>query len=97
MSDIYELKNIIGLRDIRVFAFEAQLKTDSEPLYATQYVYVKNDKIVKFSINAPARITNNLIADAINAIIVPAESSLMKQVRQTDVDQRSSKPTSVAP
>jgi hypothetical protein len=97
MSDIYELKNIIGLRDIRVFAFEAQLKTDSEPLYATQYVYVNNDKIVKFSINAPARITNNLIADAINAIIVPAESSLMKQVRQTDVDQRSSKPTSVAP
>jgi hypothetical protein len=97
MSDIYELKNITGLRDTQVFAFEAQLKTDSDPLYATQYLYVKSDKVVKFSINTPARITNNLIADAINAIIVPAESSLMKQVRQTDVGQRSSKHTSIAP
>lgn len=97
MSDIYELKNITGLQDTQVFAFEAQLTTDSDPLYATQYLYVKSDKVVKFSINAPARITNDLIADAINAIIVPAESPLMRQVRQTNVEQRSSKQRSVAP
>jgi hypothetical protein len=97
MSDIYELESIAGLQDTRVFAFEAKLQTDSEPLFATQYVYVKNDKVVKFSINAPARITNNLIAEAINAIAVPSESSFMKQVRQPDADKPSSNPTSVAP
>jgi hypothetical protein len=87
MSDIYELESIAGIQDIRVFAFEAKLQTDSDPLFATQYVYIKNDKVVKFSINAPARITNNLIVEAINAIAVPSESSLMKQVRQTDLDK----------
>ncbi len=97
MSDIYELESIAGLQDTRVFAFEAKLQTDSEPLFTTQYVYVKNDKVVKFSINAPARIINNLIAEAINAIAVPSESSLMKQVRQPDADKPSSNPIFVAP
>jgi hypothetical protein len=97
MSDIYTLKNITALQDTQVFVFEAQLKTNSDPLYATQYLYVKSDKVVKFSTNAPARITNHLIADAINAIIVPAESSLMRQVRRTEVEQLSSTQTSVAP
>ena len=97
MSDIYELESIAGLQDTRVFAFEATLQVNSEPLFATQYVYVKNDKVVKFSINAPARITNNLIAVAINAIAVPSESSLMKQVRQTYVHQHITNPVSAAP
>lgn len=97
MSEIYELDNLVGLKDIRVFAFEATLQTNSEPLFATQYAYVKNDKVVKFSINVPARITNSLIADAINAIVVPSESSMMKQVRQTNHSQGNANLVSTAP
>ncbi|MFQ3207737.1 MAG: hypothetical protein ACI9IT_001897 [Glaciecola sp.] len=97
MSDIYELESIAGLQDTRIFAFEATLQVNSEPLFTTQYVYVKNDKVVKFSINAPPRITNNLIAEAINAIAVPSESSLMKQVRQANVHQHRTNPVSAAP
>lgn len=96
MSDIYELERVAGLQDRRVFAFEAKLQTDSDPLFATQYVYTENDKIVKFSINAPARITNNLIAEAINAIAVPSESALMKQARLNE-HQPSPNSRSVAP
>lgn len=97
MSEVYEVNNLIGLQDIRVFAFEAKLQTDSEPLFATQYAFVKNDKVVKFSVNVPARITNSLIVDAINAIVVPPESSMMKQVRQSNKSQGSSGIVSTAP
>lgn len=84
MSDIYELDPIEGISDTRVFGFQASLKTNSDPLFATQYLYVKNDKVVKFSINVPARITDALIANAIANIVVPGESVLMKQVRHND-------------
>ncbi len=97
MTEIYEVNNLVGLQDIRVFAFEAKLQTDSEPLFATQYAYVKNDKVVKFSVNVPARITDGLIVDAINAIVVPPESSMMKQVRQNNMSQGSSRIVSTAP
>jgi len=97
MSEIYELDNLAGLKDVRVFGFEATLQTNSEPLFATQYAYVKNDKVVKFSINVPARITKSLIADAINAIVVPPESSMMKQVRQTKHHQGNANLVSTAP
>lgn len=97
MSEIYELDNLAGLKDVRVFGFEATLQTNSEPLFATQYAYVKNDKVVKFSINVPARITKNLIAGAINAIVVPPESSIMKQVRQTNHSQGNANLVSTAP
>ncbi|AEP29170.1 hypothetical protein [Brumicola nitratireducens] len=97
MSEIYELDNLASLTDVRVFGFEATLQTNSEPLFATQYAYVKNDKVVKFSINVPARITKSLIADAINAIVVPPESSMMKQVRQTNHSQSNANLVSMAP
>jgi hypothetical protein len=97
MSDVYEVNNLVGLQDIRIFAFEAQLQTDSEPLFATQYAYVKNDKVVKFSVNVPARITDSLIVDAINAIVVPPESSMMKQVRQSNLSRGNSGLVSTAP
>ena len=97
MTDIYELKAIEGAEGIRVFAFEASLETPSDPLFATQYIYVKHDKIVKFSINAPARITDGLLAQAINAIQVPVESALMKQVRHIEQTPKDARPTAVAP
>jgi hypothetical protein len=97
MTEVYELNDLEGAKDTRVFAFEASLQTSSEPLFATQYAFVKNDKIVKFSINAPARITNGLITQAIKAIQVPAESSLMKQVRHIEQSPTGTRSTSVAP
>jgi hypothetical protein len=97
MTDIYEIGDIEGVEDIRVFAFEASLQTKSEPLFATQYAYVKNDKVVKFSINVPARITDKLIGQAINSIVVPKESSLMKQVRHVEGQSGSNIVTTVAP
>ena len=97
MSEIYELNDPSGLKDVRVFGFEATLQTNSEPLFATQYAYVMNDKVVKFSINVPARITNSLIADAVNAIVVPPESSMMKQVRQMDHSQGNANLVATAP
>ncbi len=79
MTDIYELESINGTQ---IFAFEASLQTKSDPMFATQYIFVKNDKVVKFSANVPARITDTLIAQAIVAIQVPAASSLMQQMRE---------------
>lgn len=98
MSAISEVKGIQGIENFRVYGFEATLKTPSDPLFATQYVFVKNDKVVRLSANVPARIAHSLVAFAVNAIEVPAESFLMKQVRQVDVEQfnRSHK-TNVAP
>jgi len=96
MSEVYEVNNLDGLQNIRVFAFEATLQTDSEPLFATQYAYVKNDKVVKFSVNVPARITDSLIVEAINAIVVPPESSMMKQVRHGNLSRGNSSIVSTA-
>ena len=81
MTNIYEIEAIADDTGFRVFAFEAELQTKSEPLFATLYAYVKNDKLVKFSINVPARITNSLIAQAIITIEVPEASVLMQQAR----------------
>ncbi|MCW8107328.1 hypothetical protein OPS25_02260 [Alteromonas ponticola] len=55
---------------------------ESEPIYATTYVFRQQDKIIKLSTTFPPRIANPLIEQAIASIKVPAESPLMAALRE---------------
>jgi hypothetical protein len=69
-----------------VYYFEATLDTSSdevisEPLFVTQYAFVKEDKIVRFSTNIPLRITKPLVAQMATQVQVPAMSAFMQDIR----------------
>lgn len=63
------------------YYFEATLTTDTEPLFVTQYAFVKEDKIIKFSANMPLRIAKPVVLEAASQIEVPQMSAFMAEVR----------------
>jgi len=60
------------------------LKADSpvdDPIFATTYVFTRNDKIVKVATTFPSDFSDDLANELIAHITVPEESMLMQQVR----------------
>lgn len=82
MSEIKRVDALSKQFGVDVFAFEAKLETAFEPLFVSQYAYVKEDKIVRFSANVPMYVTDSLIPQAIGEISVPMVSTFMQQLRE---------------
>lgn len=55
---------------------------EKETLFATVYLFQQQDKYIKVSTTFPPRVGDQIATQAINAISVPKESTLMKQIRQ---------------
>lgn len=64
------------------YQVEVTLNTQSVPVYSTQYVFLKHDKIIKLSGNVPQRMMQHLVAESLPKISVPNESSFMKSMRK---------------
>ena len=61
------------------------LRADSdfeEPLFATSFAFIQQDKVVKISTNFPLNTSTPLVKGMVPAIKVPKESRLMKAIRQ---------------
>ena len=82
MSEIKRIDALSEQFGVDVFAFEAKLETSVEPLFVSQYAYVKEDKIVRFSANMPMYVSDPLIPQAMREISVPTVSSFMLQLRE---------------
>lgn len=54
----------------------------AEPLFATSYAFIQQDKVVKISTNFPQTTSYSLVKTMIPSIRVPKESRLMKAIRQ---------------
>lgn len=52
-----------------------------QTIYASTYVFVVKDKVVKFSTNLPAHIASRLVKEALPQLQVPDQSKLMAQLR----------------
>lgn len=53
-----------------------------EPLFATSFAFIQQDKVVKISTNFPLNTSTPLVKGMVPAIKVPKESRLMKAIRQ---------------
>ena len=76
----------ISAFNVKGFAngWRLSLKADSpvdDPIFATTYVFTRNDKIVKVATTFPSDFSDDLANELIAHITVPEESMLMQQVR----------------
>jgi hypothetical protein len=53
----------------------------NEPLYAATYLFRKKDKLIKFTSSFPHQVAEPLVREALISLEVPAESSLMEEIR----------------
>lgn len=61
---------------------EVLLHTQTDPVYSTQYVFQKNDKIIKLTGNLPEYMMSELVTESMPKIKVPNESPFMRTLRQ---------------
>jgi len=61
--------------------FEAQAEETNEPLHTTQYLFIKEDKFVKFSANIPAQYTQKMVEQVMKNLSVPKASKIMDAFR----------------
>lgn len=55
---------------------------EDQPIYASTYVFIAKDKIIKFSANFPRRLADVLVKEALPHVDVPGESALMQGIRK---------------
>lgn len=72
--------NVKGLANGWRLALKADSPVD-DPIFATTYVFTRNDKIVKVATTFPSDFSDDLANELIAHISVPEESMLMQQVR----------------
>lgn len=63
-----------------VLGLKAESSTDTA-IFATTYVFKRNDKIIKVATTFPSDFSNPLASELISQISVPDESPLMQQIR----------------
>lgn len=66
--------------------FSAEAEEEVETLYTTQYVFLINDKFVKFSANMPEQFARPMIEKVMSQISVPQASEIMNAFREVDKD-----------
>lgn len=79
---------VVEMTDISAVAdgllFEAQASDGVENMYSSQYIFVREDKFIKFSANMPAQFANSMVDQVMRDIKVPAASEIMNAFRAVD-------------
>lgn len=83
IGDMQELQWNIADKNYKGYYLSADAEDAHEQkIYASTYIFVLNDKYVKFTTTFPANIATDFIKQAVPHIKVPQESILMAQLRK---------------
>jgi hypothetical protein len=78
-----ELQWNIGDKSYKGYYLSADAEDAHEQkIYASTYIFVLNDKYIKFTATFPANIATDFIKQAVPYIKVPQESILMAELRK---------------
>lgn len=83
IDDMQELQWNIGDKSYQGYYLSANAQDAlQQKIYASTYIFVLNDKYIKFTATFPANIATDFIKQAVPHIRVPQESPLMAQLRK---------------
>jgi hypothetical protein len=83
IGDMQELQWNIGDKSYKGYYLSADAEDAHEQkIYASTYIFVLNDKYIKFTATFPANIATDFIKQAVPYIKVPQESILMAELRK---------------
>jgi hypothetical protein len=64
--------------------FEVHADDGIEEMYTSQYIFVQEDKFIKFSANMPAQFSDTMVQEVMSSIAVPPPSEIMNAFRDVD-------------
>jgi hypothetical protein len=64
--------------------FEVQADDGIEEMFTSQYIFVQEDKFIKFSANMPAQFSDAMVQEVMSSIAVPPPSEIMNAFRDVD-------------